>query len=118
MMAPVLPGLTDSAQSIEAVAKAAREHGAAYFTAIPLRLAPHVKEFYLGFIHDEYPDLLPRYQRAYPGTHAPPEYRDKLGQRIEHIRARYGFKDWSERRAGAPEPTPPARHGPQLALPL
>src|SRR4051812_37769645 len=30
MMAPVLPGLTDSVQSIEAVARAAREHDAAY----------------------------------------------------------------------------------------
>src|ERR1700730_8888166 len=45
MMAPILPGLTDSAASIEAVAAAAREHHAAYFSATALRLAPHVKEF-------------------------------------------------------------------------
>src|SRR6267378_4325945 len=32
-MAPVLPGLTDSAASIEAVAAAARDHKAAYFSA-------------------------------------------------------------------------------------
>jgi DNA repair photolyase len=117
LMAPVLPGLTDSAASIEAVAAAARDHQAAYFTANALRLAPHVKEFYLGFIGDEYPDLLTRYQRAYPGTYAPPEYRAKLNQRIERIRTQYGFRGHAERR-GAPEPPPPARRGAQLALPL
>ncbi len=116
-MAPILPGITDSAASIEAVAAAAREYKAASFTAVPLRLAPHVKEFYLGFIGDEYPDLLARYHRAYPGTHAPPAYRDKLGQRIERIRAQYGFSGHHERR-GAMPPPPPHRRGPQLVLPI
>jgi DNA repair photolyase len=116
MMAPILPGITDSAASIEAVAAAARAHNASSFTAVPLRLAPHVKEFYLGFIHDEYPELLRRYQRAYPGTHAPPEYRDRLGERIERIRRQYGFAGSRERRDSPPPP--PMRRGPQLALPL
>jgi DNA repair photolyase len=117
LMAPVLPGITDSVASIEAVAAAARAHEAASFAAMPLRLAPHVKEFYLGFVGLEYPALLERYERAYPGTHAPPEYRDKLGQRIERIRARYGFTGPSARR-GAQVPSPAPRRGPQLALPI
>ena len=116
MMAPILPGLTDSAASIEAVAAAAREHDAAYFSTDALRLAPYVKEFYLGFIADQYPELLPRYRRAYPGTHAPPEYRDKLRARVERIRAAYGFAGPTERRRAGPPPT--ARRGPQLALPI
>ena len=82
-----------------------------------MRLAPHVKEFYLGFIGDEYPELLARYERAYPGTYAPPAYREQLGRRIERIRAQYGFSGHAERR-GAAEPPPLARRGPQLALPL
>lgn len=117
MMAPVLPGLTDSAASIEAVAAAAREHRASSFTAVPLRLAPYVKEFYLGFIGDQYPELLGRYQRAYPGAHAPPEYRDKLAQRVERIRAAYGFSRESDHRP-LPSPPPVPRRGPQLALPI
>jgi DNA repair photolyase len=120
MMAPILPGLTDSAASIEGVAAAARAHGAAYFSATALRLAPHVKEFYLGFIDAEYPELLARYERAYPGAYAPPEYREKLNQRIERIRSEFGFKGHSERR-GAPAPAQqPAqpRRGQQLALPI
>jgi DNA repair photolyase len=117
MMAPVLPGITDSSASIEAVAAAAREHRAASFTAVPLRLAPHVKEFYLGFVHDEYPDLLGRYQRAYPGTYAPKDYRDKLGERIQRIRAQYGFSGSTARREAYEPPLPP-RRGPQLSLPI
>ena len=118
MMAPILPGLTDSAASIEAVAAAAREHQAASFTAVPLRLAPHVKEFYLGFIDDQYPELLPRYERAYPGTYAPADYREKLGERIEHIRARYGFNGNADHRP-PPEKIPDLpRRGPQLMLPI
>ena len=112
MMAPVLPGLTDSTASIEAVAAAARAYGAAHFSAVPLRLAPHVKEFYLGFIEHEYPELLERYERAYPGAHAPPEYREKLGERIQKIRAQYQFSDSARPRAAT------ERKGPQLLLPI
>jgi DNA repair photolyase len=117
MMAPVLPGLTDSVESIEGVAAAAREHNAAYFSATALRLAPHVKEFYLGFVADEYPELLGRYQRAYPGTYAPPEYREKLDRRIARIREDYGFGRHAAR-GRDPAPAKVARRGPQLALPV
>src|SRR5690349_18808463 len=112
MMAPILPGLTDSVASIEAVAAAAREHHAAYFSATALRLAPHVKEFYLGFIGDEYPDLLGRYERAYPGAYAPKDYCQKLDERIQRIRERYGFAGQRNERRAAPQPPPPPRRGP------
>ncbi|MCA1644859.1 MAG: radical SAM protein [Chloroflexi bacterium] len=117
MMAPVLPGLTDSVASIEAVAAAACEHQAAYFSATALRLAPHVKEFYLGFVGDEYPGLLPRYKRAYPGTYAPKAYRDKLEERIQRIRKQYGFGGHGERRRAGPEASV-LRAAAQLTLPL
>ena len=117
MMAPVLPGLTDSAASIEAVAAAAREHKAAYFSATALRLAPHVKEFYLGFVRDEYPELLPRYKRAYPGTYAPLDYRSKLDERIQRIRKQYGFAGHGEGRRDQSDATV-ARAVAQLSLPL
>jgi DNA repair photolyase len=117
MMAPILPGLTDSVASIEAVAAAARDHKAAYFSATALRLAPYVKEFYLGFVEEEFPELLPRYQRAYPGAYAPPEYREKLDARIQRIRQQYGFGGHAERRRSPSPPTPTRAVG-QLALPI
>jgi DNA repair photolyase len=92
-IAPILPGLTDSEQSIASVAAAAREHGATAFWAGALRLAPLVKEHYLGFIAQTFPELLPRYARGYPSTEAPREYRSRLEERITRIRERYGFAD-------------------------
>jgi len=113
-----LGALDGSDPKATAVAAAARAHDAAYFSATALRLAPHVKEFYLVFVGEEYPDLLPRYQRAYPGAYAPADYRKKLDKRIQRLLQHSGF--------AAPRPTPrasphiesPARKGLQLVLPL
>jgi hypothetical protein len=54
---------------------------------------PIVKEHYLGFVEATFPALLPRYQRAYPGTYAPREYLTKLEARIDRISSRYGFEE-------------------------
>ncbi len=95
-MSPVLPGITDSAASIEAVAAAAAAHGATSFHAGVLRLAPLVKEHYFGFLSRAFPDLLPRYARAYPGVNAPAAYAQAIEARVEAIRARYGFAESRE----------------------
>jgi DNA repair photolyase len=118
LMAPVMPGLTDSQASIEAVARAASEHGALFFGAAPLRLMPTVKEHYLEFVREEFPDLLARYERAYPGVHAPHDYVAALQKRIQSVRARYRFADDQVREQ--PEKFNPAErvHRRQLALPL
>ena len=96
-MAPVLPGLTDTVDRIGELAAAARAHDASFFTAIPLRLMPTVKEHYLAFIDRDFPELADRYQRAYPGTNAPKAYREKLGERVQRIRRAYGFERASQR---------------------
>jgi DNA repair photolyase len=123
-VAPVLPGLTDADEAIAAVAEAAREHGASVFWAGVLRLAPLVKEHYLGFVAEAFPEMLTRYERAYPGTEAPREYRDRRETRIAHIRERYGFReDTAKARAisiAVPQPRVRAADGcpGQLALAL
>lgn len=125
LLAPVLPRITDSEASLEAVARAAAAHDAAFFGTSALRLAPAVKEQYLGFIDRKRPELLDRYERAYPGRDAPQAYQQALDARIEGIRERYGFAERSMRKTGlssanAPLPTDPLtqRVGPQLLLPM
>jgi DNA repair photolyase len=127
LLAPILPGITDSAASLESVAQAAAEHDAAFLGTSTLRLAPVVKEQYLGFVDGQYPDLLPRYERAYVSSNAPQEYQRALDERVERIRTRHGFVADSMRKQ---EITPPAgdtvppteaeprRVGPQLLLPI
>lgn len=67
VVAPVLPGLTDSPDQLAAVARAAADHGARFLGANPLYLKPGVREHYLGFLAAEYPGLLAAYRRLYRG---------------------------------------------------
>src|SRR5918995_3030741 len=92
-LAPILPGITDSVASIAAVAAAAKDHGAVSFGSAVLRLAPDVKEHYFSFVAETFPDLLPRYERAYAGTNISPEYQAAIERRVDRIRERYGFAD-------------------------
>jgi DNA repair photolyase len=125
LLAPILPGITDSTSSLEAVAQAAADHNAAFLGTSTLRLAPVVKEQYLEFVDTSYPDLLPRYERAYVGRNAPTEYQQALDERVERIRTRHGFAEDSMRKTALsrPDQTAPAetgvrRVGPQLLLPI
>jgi DNA repair photolyase len=122
-LAPILPGITDSEDSIEAVVSGAREHGARHVWASPLRLVPLVKEHYLGFVREAYPDLLPRYERAYAGgPNAPTDYRAVIAARIDRIRTRHGFGGESQGERSHPVAAPaterPATRHQQLALAL
>jgi DNA repair photolyase len=123
-LAPILPGITDSVASIAAVAAAAKTHGAVSFGSAVLRLAPDVKEHYFGFVASSFPDLLPRYERAYAGTTISSDYQTAIEQRLARIRERQGFIEdamqsrrvaaASHTRIAAPESVGPG----QLALAL
>jgi DNA repair photolyase len=125
LLAPILPGITDSTASLDAVARAAAEHDAAFLGTSSLRLAPVVKEQYLGFVNARYPQLVERYERAYFGQNVPREYQKALDERVERVRLRYGFVADSMRLtalshsedAGPKDPVL-RRVGPQLLLPM
>lgn len=127
LLAPILPGITDSTASLEAVARAAADHDAAFLGTSTLRLSPVVKEQYLTFLDRQYPDLVPRYERAYFTSNAPHEYQRALEERVDRLRTRYGFLADSMRTGEITppehEPTPVPdiglrRVGPQLMLPI
>jgi DNA repair photolyase len=66
-MAPLLPGLSDAPRQIEAVIRAAREHGASFVWANVLFLRPGTREHFLDGLARHWPELLPRYQALYRG---------------------------------------------------
>jgi len=92
-LAPILPGITDSVESLEAVAAAAKDHGAVSFGSAVLRLAPLVKEHFLHFVAETFPDLVPRYERAYSGTNIASDYQAAIERRLGRIRERHGFSE-------------------------
>jgi hypothetical protein len=103
-MAPVVPGMTDSPESIESVARAASEHGASTFAALPLRLAPLVKDHFFGFLADDRPDLLVWYSRNYRSDHAPQDFQHRIAHLSEQAVARYGLNHRTSRgRTSSPD---------------
>lgn len=119
LLAPILPGITDSIESIEAVAHAASVHGAMWFGSAALRLRPIVREHYLGVVNEAFPDLLSRYERAYPLTNAPKPYQNALSARVDKIRQRYGFAEDSMRIRGlTPEGNAVRLRPTQVPLPI
>ncbi len=90
-LAPILTGITDGEAAIEAVFAASLEAGAGTVWTSPLRLAPLVKEHYYGFVRDAYPDLLPRYERAYARADITDAYTSAMRTRLDRIRTRHGY---------------------------
>jgi DNA repair photolyase len=92
IVAPVLPGITDDMPHLEALFQAAREAGARFVHAGPLRLYPAVRDRFLPVLEEQFPQLEARYRRAYArGSGAPRDYARALAARIKTLQARFGF---------------------------
>lgn len=89
---PVLPGLTDSEEDLDALARAARDVGAQYFAANVLFLMPSSWKTFFGFIKEKFPRLERRYLDWYRGYgEAPESYRKEIAARVERLRKKYGL---------------------------
>jgi hypothetical protein len=72
LIAPVVPGLSDDDEHLEAIARACKDAGAASVHTIALHLRPKVREHYLGFLAKRRPDLVSLYRRRFPtGSYQP-----------------------------------------------
>jgi DNA repair photolyase len=65
MLAPILPGITDDRHKIREVVRAAIDAGATHVSPILLHLRPGVREGFMEWLRDSYPELVPRYQEMY-----------------------------------------------------
>jgi DNA repair photolyase len=92
LMAPLLPGISDSHAQIMATIRAVRDAGALFVDGHPVRLAPEVKPVYFQFLEAFYPDLLPQYQLWYKDGRNPPAFlRQRTARRLEAARAGVGL---------------------------
>jgi DNA repair photolyase len=92
IVAPVLPGITDDMPHLEALFQAAREAGAQFLHAGPLRLYSGVRDRFLPLLDERFPQLAARYRRAYATrSSAPRPYARALSRRIRRLQARFGF---------------------------
>ena len=113
MMAPLLPGISDHEENINAVAHAARNHGAQFLGANLLFLKPGSKEWFMPMLRETYPHLEQGYAKLYRKTYAPKEYTEAVLSLVDRARARWGL----ERRRRETAPVSAPRRG-QLELAL
>jgi DNA repair photolyase len=99
---PVLPGLTDSEEDLDRLARAAREAGALWLGGTVLFLMPSSLRQFLPFIEKRYPRLVERYRRWYVERNGPPEsYRRDMHERFARLRKRYGLASGPARQSEA-----------------
>jgi DNA repair photolyase len=110
-IAPVLPGLSDKPEQLEAVVRAGKDSGAQFIWCGTLRLAPGTREHFLNCLARDWPELVPRYERLYTNT-SPPRWLSKpIEATADALRHRYEITGESNRVVGAADPEPE-----QLAL--
>jgi DNA repair photolyase len=85
LIAPVIPGLSDSRDRLRAVVRGAVDAGASSVDAILLNLPPGTREHFLGWLSDSRPDLLGAYERRYRGRHAPERERAALTATVREL---------------------------------
>ena len=91
---PVLPGISDREESLDAAARAASEAGATAFRHRPLKIDAEIQQYYYDFLATEFPVMVPRYAALYRGGAYPTkDYERELEERIRRVRARYEFRE-------------------------
>ncbi|HXT90769.1 MAG TPA: radical SAM protein, partial [Trebonia sp.] len=110
LMGPVVPYLSDSPAQLEAAVRGAAEAGAVHVTPIVLHLRPGAREWFLGWLREAHPDLVPRYAELYGrGAYARKEYQSRIGAQVRELAERYGV---GRNAAGRGGPTPRGQRAP------
>lgn len=89
LMAPVVPGFTTHSAKLEATVKACLEHDAAFVGANLLYLKGGTKDHFMGFLRQEFPQMVGRYERLYPGAYASADYAASVHAMVETLQERY-----------------------------
>jgi DNA repair photolyase len=117
LMGPVLPFLSDSPAQLEAAVREIAAAGAARVTPIVLHLRPGTRDWFLGWLGEHYPDLVPAYRGLYAaGAYAPKSYQQQISARVAELARKYRVgpgrgqeqSPAAARRIGPPPPPAPA----------
>jgi DNA repair photolyase len=124
LMAPILPGISDRPEQLQAVVRAAADAGASHLTPITLHLRRGVKEEFMPWLERAYPELVPDYRRLYRGANAPKAVGAAIGEQVRAAKRRHRAFDprpdppTGRRLPAAPPPPPEPEPATQLSLGL
>jgi DNA repair photolyase len=91
LMAPIIPYLTDSPAALEAGVKAIAESGATHVSPIVLHLRTGAREWFMQWLAEHHPDLVPKYERLYArGAYAPKAFQQGIYAQVHDYAERFG----------------------------
>ncbi len=92
LCSPVLPGITDTAKALGAVAAKAKAADASFFFAQPLFLKPCSKSTYLDFIREHFPQLEEMYRQQFANdAFVSAAYRNRIAAIVKAVREKHGL---------------------------
>jgi DNA repair photolyase len=87
---PILPGITDRPEDLDALARAARDAGAQWFAGSVLFLMPSAQKQFFPFLDAKFPKLARRYREWFSrANYAPGTYRQEMSARVAALRKKY-----------------------------
>jgi len=122
LCAPLLPGINDSLQSIDAVAARAAAAGSSFLGAHPLFLKSCSRPTWMEFVREQFPDLAPEYARRYAhADFADTAYKKQMQTLVKAVCKKHGIgeRDKEAMRTGISEAEEAAgeRKGPATVRP-
>jgi hypothetical protein len=95
-----MPLINDSIHSLSAVAAAASDAGATWLYGNPLFLKPCAQKAFFPMLEQHFPHLVRRYRERYERhEYLRGPYVEKIAERLETIRRRYGLNQRREHNA-------------------
>jgi DNA repair photolyase len=122
LMGPVLPYLSDSPAQLGHTVRLIAEASAASVSAIVLHLRPGTRDWFMRWLAEHHPSLVPRYRELYgSGSYAPRAYQQQIAGQVADLARRYRIGHAPAARARATASAahgtqPPAHGGRQLTL--
>jgi DNA repair photolyase len=93
LCSPLLPGITDTLEALDSMARRAKEANASFFVAQPLFLKPCSRETYLAFVRENFPKLESLYRFRFDGrAFVTDSYRKRLDTLVDLVRQRHGLQ--------------------------
>jgi DNA repair photolyase len=99
LMGPIVPFLSDSPAQLAATVRQIAQAGASSVTPIVLHLRTGAREWFLRWLGEHHPDLLPRYRGLYGrGAYAPKSYQRQVAEQVHALAQRYRVGHGAPRR--------------------
>jgi DNA repair photolyase len=92
LCSPLMPGITDTTEALDAMCRRARDVDANFMSANPLFLKPCSKSTFLAFIHENFPQLEAGYAKRYETeAFVSKAYQKRIRELVSAVTHKYGL---------------------------